>query len=307
MDFDTDQQINQLRQTISVMELMCNSIDESIVLLNEKSEVKWCNSIFDRLVEQVHITILGKRIFDIFDIFDVKKMHSKNKEEMFSMNLNVTSDKWSVEEFTYLRNSKELCLQVAVTKCKEDHEHLFVVIIRDISEQKKIYHQLEHLAHYDLVTNLPNRLQLETFFKRELASAHRHNRQLAVFFIDLNKFKEINDAYGHSAGDLLLKIVSERLKTTVRDEDFVARYGGDEFIVVISEFDHASVAQAIAEKIKASLNSPYAIFGNTVLNRISIGVSFYPSDADNANDLIALADKRMYAAKKSGDDQIYYS
>lgn len=304
MDFDTDQQMNQLRKTISIMELMCNSIDESIVLLNKQGEIKWCNTLFDTLVCRRHIEILGKTIYEIFDI---KKIHAANVSDNSSLNLNISVDKWMIEEFSYFRNGKQLFLQVSVTKCDDEKDQLYSVIIRDISEQKKLHQQLEHLAHYDLLTNLPNRLQLQTFFKREIAKAKRHDRQLAVFFIDLNKFKSINDQYGHSAGDVLLKLVSERLAASVRDEDFVARFSGDEFVVVISEFDDKCVSQDIAKKIKISLDEPYNILGNSISNSASIGVSFYPSDGESASELLEISDQRMYKAKQSGDQQIRYT
>lgn len=303
-DFDTNQQMQQLRKTISIMELMCNSIDESIVLLNKNGEIKWCNTLFDTLVCHRHIEILGKTIYEILDI---KKVRSENISDASSLSLNISANKWMIEEFSYFRNEKELFLQVSVTKCDDEKEELYAVIIRDVTEQKKLHQQLEHLAHYDLLTNLPNRLQLQTFFKREIAKAKRHNRQIAVFFIDLNKFKEVNDQYGHSAGDILLKSVSERLAASVREEDFVARFSGDEFVVVISEFDDKGVSQNIAEKIKSALGEPYNILGNSMNNTASIGVSFYPADGENASELLEVADQRMYKAKQSGDQKICYA
>jgi len=297
MDFNTDQQMDELRKTISIMELMFNSIDESLVLLNKQAEIKWCNTLFDKLVGRYRIEILGKSIYDVLDL---KKIHAKNLDNAYSLNLNISNDKWMIEEFTYFKNEKELCLQVSVISCDSENEQLIVVIIRDITEHKKLHQQLEHLAHYDLLTNLPNRLQLKTFFKREISKAQRHNRQLAIFFIDLNKFKDVNDQYGHAAGDLLLKLVSERLIASVRDEDFVARFSGDEFIVVISEFDDQDVSKKIAQKIKNSLDAPYTIFGRTLKNTASIGVSFYPADGDVLADLLKIADMRMYEAKQSG-------
>ncbi|OGT42317.1 MAG: hypothetical protein A3F13_07325 [Gammaproteobacteria bacterium RIFCSPHIGHO2_12_FULL_40_19] len=296
MDFDNNQLIKQLRKTISIMEVMCNSIDESIILLDNQSQIKWCNSIFCNLINHRQIEILGKPIYNIFHLSNMQSEQFKD----ILLNLNTHKDKLTVSEFIYVRNGKELSLDVSIIQCNDEQEQLFVVIFRDVTEQKKIHQQLEHLAHYDLLTNLPNRLQLETFFKCEMAKAERHERKLAVFFIDLNKFKEINDVYGHHTGDLALKMIAERLLTSVRSEDFVARIGGDEF-VVISEFNDNDIATQISQKMKTALDRPYQIFGNTLNYSASIGVSFYPDDAKNMIDLIKIADQRMYEAKKSPD------
>ncbi|BCA97012.1 hypothetical protein TUM19329_33730 [Legionella antarctica] len=179
----------------------------------------------------------------------------------------------------------------------EEEEKSYLVIIRSITEQRKAQKQLEHLAHYDLLTNLPNRRQFETHFEHELARAQRHNRQFAVLFIDVNLFKTVNDTYGHKIGDLFLIKLAERLSNSIREEDFAARIGGDEFIVIISEIENYSNAELATEKIYKALNVTYNLSGNKIEGSVSIGIACVPQDGMIIDDIIRVADHRMYQKK----------
>lgn len=170
----------------------------------------------------------------------------------------------------------------------------------DISERKAAEARIEHLAHHDILTGLLNRFSFEISLDQALLSAKREQNELALFFIDMDKFKDVNDSLGHHVGDKLLVEVAQRLKKCVRESDIIARIGGDEFVVVLTGMSRTDYAGAIAEKILQELARPYTIEGQNIESTPSIGVSIYPSDGDSVEQLMKNADVAMYHAKDSG-------
>ncbi|WP_373018743.1 PAS domain S-box protein [Thiomicrorhabdus sp.] len=171
-------------------------------------------------------------------------------------------------------------------------------IDRDITERKQAELQIQHMAHYDTLTNLPNRALFLDRLNQELARAKREQLQFALLFIDLDHFKEINDTLGHAMGDLLLQEVSKRLQASVRQMDTVARIGGDEFTVVITDIKTNSGAANVAQKIIDSLTDPFNLNGNERNIGCSIGIALYPEEGENSETLLKRADMAMYCAKK---------
>jgi diguanylate cyclase (GGDEF)-like protein len=160
--------------------------------------------------------------------------------------------------------------------------------------------ELRQLAQYDYLTGLPNRALLEDRLAQALALAHRHERRLAVFFVDLDHFKNVNDSFGHGIGDRLLQSVAARLQACARSSDTVSRQGGDEFVLVLSESGRPSDAAASAFKIITALLDPHQIEPHEIHTTVSIGVALYPEDGEDAVTLLKAADTAMYQAKKQG-------
>lgn len=156
------------------------------------------------------------------------------------------------------------------------------------------------LALYDVLTGLPNRKLITERIGQALAAARREKRRVALMFMDLDKFKPINDDYGHAMGDLLLKEVATRLQECMREMDTAARMGGDEFLVLLPNIDGPSGAEIVANKVLQAMNQPFDIAGHTFTISASIGVAFYPDDADDEKALVRHADTAMYHAKNSG-------
>ena len=181
------------------------------------------------------------------------------------------------------------------------------VALSNAAWEEKLYKQ----AHFDFLTGLPNRLVLNDRLDQELARSERDKTEFAVFFIDLDRFKTINDSLGHSAGDELLVQVTEILVNCVRVTDLVVRNGGDEFVVVMTELQHQNAtmyAGSLAEKILSSLKRALMVAGLPVTTTASIGIALYPGDADNVQDLLKNADVAMYHAKNEGRDNFrFYS
>ncbi len=176
----------------------------------------------------------------------------------------------------------------------------YIAIFSDLSERSNAESQLKFLAYHDPLTRLPNRLLLEDRFKQALAAAVRENTRLAVLFIDLDKFKQINDSLGHAAGDQLLQVVAQRLEHSVREVDTVCRIGGDEFVVLLTGLATIDAVTHIAEKILAQISKQFTVGEDNVTSTLSIGISLYPDDGQDLDTLLRMADASMYHAKNCG-------
>jgi diguanylate cyclase (GGDEF)-like protein len=160
--------------------------------------------------------------------------------------------------------------------------------------------EMSHSASHDVLTNLPNRVLFNDRLTQAISLAERQRKQLAVMFIDLDYFKKVNDSLGHGVGDKLLQSIAERLRASVRRSDTIGRLGGDEFVVLLAQIEHAEDAACSARKILRTLTAPYIIDNKNLDINVSIGVSTYPSDGQDAEGLINRADNALYDAKQSG-------
>ena len=169
-----------------------------------------------------------------------------------------------------------------------------------LQSELKTYKRATSQAQFDVLTGLLNRQSFMERFDTVLAEAQRDDVMVAVLFVDLDKFKAVNDTYGHDVGDELLRRVSSTLEKTVRQNDIVARLGGDEFMVVLTDLKEPKVAAFVASKIVKSLNSPFKIWGKNVAIGASVGIAIYPDDGDTTSVLIKAADSAMYTVKAAG-------
>lgn len=167
-------------------------------------------------------------------------------------------------------------------------------------ERKQMMARLEHLALYDQLTHLPNRTLFYDRIHSAIARAKRNNGIFALFYLDLNKFKGVNDNYGHTVGDLLLEQVARRLEHCVRECDTIARFGGDEFVILLENIEQPEQSEGVAEKIRQSLSKPFQLDGITLSMSPSIGIAHFPLHGDNDKDLLHRADAAMYSDKQRG-------
>ena len=175
-----------------------------------------------------------------------------------------------------------------------------VLVFRDVSTARAVSLQLSHRAAHDMLTDLPNRMLLNDRLSQAIASAQRQRHRLAVLFLDLDRFKQINDTLGHEIGDGLLQSVAKRLVESVRRSDTVSRQGGDEFVLLLSRVDEAEDAAASVQKVIKALAAPLDVDGHRLHVTASIGLSMYPDDGQDADTLIRNADVAMYRAKERG-------
>lgn len=196
-------------------------------------------------------------------------------------------------------------LSVVRKPTEPGEEERFIAIARDITERKVTEEAIQHLAFHDSLTGLPNRRLLTDRLHSALAASNRHRQHGAMMFLDLDHFKHLNDTYGHDVGDLMLQEVARRLQQNVRAIDTVARFGGDEFVVLIQALSTDAEgarnhATAVAHKILASLNAPYALNALQHITTPSIGIALFSGDAVAAHDILKHADIAMYQAKAQG-------
>jgi diguanylate cyclase (GGDEF)-like protein/PAS domain S-box-containing protein len=175
---------------------------------------------------------------------------------------------------------------------------------RDISERKAIAEQLHHMAHYDILTDLPNRSLLSVRLQHAIVTSKRDRTKLALMFLDLDMFKYINDRLGHDMGDLLLKEAANRILECLRESDTAARIGGDEFVVLLPSVDNVQTALMVAEKIRHALSLSFEIAGHNLSISASIGIAVYPDHGTNEKILLKNSDTAMYLAKKKGRNTI---
>lgn len=177
-----------------------------------------------------------------------------------------------------------------------------VIVFHDASRSRLMAEKNAHLARHDHLTGLANTMLLTERLNQAVRLARRHRKQAALLFIDLNRFKQINDVYGHDSGDMILRTVARRLESCVRESDTVCRRGGDEFVILLTEIECESDAAQVADKILAAVSAEHVIDGHAVHVGASVGISIYPDDGEDAQSLTRRADLAMYKAKAAGRD-----
>ncbi len=179
-------------------------------------------------------------------------------------------------------------------------KHHRMTVIRDIRDRKEAQARIQFLAHHDILTGLPNRALFLDRLEFVLASARRRGSKVAILFVDLDDFKAVNDSLGHAAGDALLRLVAGRIEGSIRSVDVVARFGGDEFLVILPDLERERSPVSVAEKLLAAVKTPAVLEGKELAPSASIGIAVFPDDGDNADELIKNADAAMYLAKDGG-------
>jgi len=197
-------------------------------------------------------------------------------------------------------------LSISVIRDDDGKIRYHVAHFTDVSSERAAEERLHHMAHHDVLTGLPNRLNLKGRLEQAMAVARRDGRRVAVLFIDLDRFKVVNDTLGHHIGDELLIEVAKRLSQSVRDSDVVARLGGDEFVIMLSGIDHTSAVAMVAEKLVHSVGESYQIGGYDLYTSPSIGIAMFPTDGNDDETLMKNADAAMYHAKMAGRNNFQF-
>ncbi|NEX17486.1 MAG: hypothetical protein C1943_12890 [Halochromatium sp.] len=318
------QKEDELGQLARAFNRMAANIEQSHAVLEQRvaartAELSLMASVYQNSVEAILISDKDNKIISVNHAFTRLMGFSSDdvadKDSGMLTSSNTPTDRvqdlWmSLKERGYWQG--ELCCErkdgsvfptwVSMARVHDGDGRLthFVASFIDITEQKVAEERIRHLAHHDTLTGLPNRLNLQNRLDQALAAARRNRRRVAVMFIDMDRFKLINDTLGHHIGDGLLIEVARRLQGSVRDSDVVARLGGDEFMVVLSDIEDACAIAGVANKLMQRLSQPYCVDGHDLLSTPSIGISVFPDDGDNAEALMKNADSAMYHAKAQG-------
>ena len=237
----------------------------------------------------------------------------ENSKNVFQVFNNVYKTRRPKERFDWLIIRKDgtkryIEASVSLQKDSSNKPNGFKGVIRDITERKLIEQELNHMATHDVLTGLPNRLMFSQLLNHAILSAQRNRKQLAVLFIDLDRFKTINDSLGHEAGDVMLQEIAGRFRHLLRAADIVGRLGGDEFIIMIEDVNELNQVATLAQKILTTTIKPVDIMGEECRVTASIGISIYPSDGQDEQSLMKNADIAMYFAKEEGKNNYkFYS
>ncbi len=266
-----------------------------IITLDSKNNIEFIN--------EEALNIFGYTSIELINTNFSALIHSADQES-FSLYIQSNHSLLSPTEFKGIhKDSSAFPIEIKISSKLLNNNFIYTVVIRDITELKQNEENLKHQAYFDSLTEIPNRTLFLDRSEIALNQAKRSQEGMAIIFIDLDEFKELNDTLGHDAGDVMLKTISKRFINCARKSDTVSRRGGDEFTILMPRISNIKDAVKLAERILDSNKSAIVIKDKMVFPKTSIGISIYPQDGDSIETLINNADKAMYSAKESGKNQ----
>lgn len=294
------EELKAVRAAEEEYRLLLDESSDPIFAFYPDGQYRYVNRAFATGVGKKLEEITGKTIWDVFPQAEAEKRFAIVK--------------WVFE------NGESKVIEVRVPRAEGDRYYLTTVkpildgerrvisvicISKEITERKRMEDRLAHMAHHDLLTDLPNRALFNDRLQQAIAHARRDKTRLALMFLDLDKFKPVNDLFGHQVGDLLLQAVAKRIQGCIRESDTAGRLGGDEFVVLLPTIEDVQDALMIAEKIRHALDQPFELAGNRNLHiSSSIGIAIYPVHGSNDIELTKNADDAMYHVKALGRNKV---
>jgi len=286
-------------KALQLTQFSINQASDPLLWLTQDARIHFVNDAACRMLGYTREELLALSIEDIsptktFEIWNERWQELQAKR--------------SISRETALRTKQQKTVQVEITSnfIEFDEKEYNCAFIRDITEKKRTEELVWQQANFDALTGLPNRSMFLDRLEHEIRKAKRTGIPMALMFLDLDHFKNVNDTLGHNMGDLLLKDASERLRSCVRETDTVARLGGDEFTVILPELQELKSIERIARNILGKLSEPFHLGEEVVYVSASIGITFYPEDASDTADLLKNADQAMYAAKQQSRNCHHY-
>ena len=274
---------------------------EAIMITDSEMQIQRVNTACHIMLGYSHDEIIGRKPGQ-FAVANKGNWHEQTIQLELDLN-----HRWRGEIWFSTHTGQEIPCWVAITTVQVlGNESNYVIHALDITDRKESEEEIRRLAYYDQLSGLPNRLLGVEHLTRSIVAARRHKHSVAVFFVDLDHFKVINDTLGHFAGDQLIQQVAQRISHCVREEDSVARLGGDEFMVIVNSVSKPSDAEAVAFKILDRLSSSFRVENNEHFISASIGITLTPQDGIHADELMKNADAAMYRAKAAGRNQLSF-
>jgi diguanylate cyclase (GGDEF)-like protein/PAS domain S-box-containing protein len=289
----------ELEKSQNQLQAIIHNAMDGIITINEAGEIQGFNPAAEQIFGYSQQEILGQRV-NVLMPDPTRSDHDNHMRRYLQTGETKIMGISGREVLAVRKNGTQFPMEVSISEMVLGGQKYFVGIVRDITERKQAEQKIAHLAHYDYLTDLPNRALFLNCLEHSILLAKRNNYKAAVLFLDLDGFKQVNDTLGHEAGDLLLQAVSKRLKSTIRESDTVARVGGDEFTFVLNNVESTEGAALVAKKIIAALAEPLDLNGQQCRVGGSIGIAMFPDDAGDLDKLIRQADEAMYLAKQSG-------
>jgi len=309
--------LGQQRSLFELHDAALAAVANAIIITDSKAVIQWSNPAFSKLTGYTLEETIGRHISEL--------VKSEKQDAQFYKILWKTildGSVWRGEVINKRKNGSLFYEEMTITPVRNSNEDIthFIAVKQDVSERKLLDEQVQNLAFHDALTQLPNRRLLNSRLEQAMNISKRRSHYCALLFLDLDNFKPLNDTYGHDVGDLLLVEVANRISNCVRAVDTVVRFGGDEFVVILSELDTDKAksithARVVAEKIRVALAEPYKLLIQTPEHTetsvehhctTSIGVTLFSSHQACAGDIIKWADLAMYQSKAAGRNQIQF-
>ena len=270
--------------------------NEGIIITDSKAKIVSTNRAFSKITGYRQNEIIGKKTSILNS-----GIHDKNFFENMWESLKNHST-WQGEIWNKRKTGEIYPAWLSIAKALNPkyNEEFYIAIFTDISSLKEADKKIHFYANHDVLTKLANRVQFESHLKSTIESCKRRNSKIALFFVDLDKFKDVNDTYGHTVGDEMLKTVAKRLEQSIRKEDFIARLGGDEFVLIIKDVKNSEDMITLACKLNENIKEPITLDDKVFFMTLSIGISIFPDHGKDSEDLIKNSDAAMYVVKENG-------
>lgn len=292
----------RVEESLKLAASVYNNSSEAMSVQDSKGKIITTNSAFSEITGYREDEVINHHI-------DVLKCERTDQSQFDKMSLQILdTGKWQGEIWLKHKNASEFIVWLTINTIYDSLGEVYrrVALFSDITEKKQAEHIIWKQANYDPLTGLPNRRMLLEYLGTELLKSDRTQQHLALMFLDLDYFKEVNDTLGHDVGDQLLIEAAKRLKACIRESDVVARLGGDEFTIVLSAIEDNKGLERVAGNILSRLSEPYSLGHDTAYISASIGITLYPDDASTIENLLKHADQAMYAAKAHGRNRFHY-
>ncbi|MCP4596602.1 EAL domain-containing protein [Neptuniibacter sp.] len=288
-------------QSLQVAQQALDSLNEAVFVTDANGRIMDVNPAYTSITQFKEEDILGLQP----DLYP-EDVESKGFRSMIEEGF-LDQGRWSGEVIGRKRDGSIFPGWLNLNRVeRKDNTVTFVGVLTDIAEKKEAEEKLHNLAFYDSLTEMPNRHSFMIRLEEEIALAHRENSRVGLLYLDLDNFKWANDQFGHAVGDKLLISVAARFKRRLRESDLLYRIGGDEFTVIVNQYEDESALVSIANELVNQATDEFVIEGNVIKPGASVGISTFPSDSDNAKDLIIQADTAMYQAKEAGRGQVRF-
>jgi len=293
--------------------------------VEQNEKLKLAASVFDNTEEAIIITNADKKAISINKAFskiygytlseiegeNLKILHSGTHDTHFykqMWNSIENEDLWQGKIINKTKCGLYIPIWSTIKAIKDTTGNVinYIAVQTDLREIESVQEKIDYLAYHDQLTGLYNRTHFEEYLEHALTIAKRKQENLTLFFIDLDRFKVINDTLGHDIGDKVLIEIAKRLKDTLRESDFISRWGGDEFVVILENTATPAVSAKIASHIIMAVKEPIQVGSHSLSTTASVGIALYPQNGDNANSLVKHADSAMYLAKDKGKNQFQY-
>ena len=301
--------LEELMQAYKQQAEILDHIHDSIISTDLEGTILSYNKGSEKLLGYTKKETIGTNILDIYCLDN-----NSNLQDLVIVLQ--AQDEFDMEAYLKTKDGKRIICDIYLSAIKDENGIIqgmvgYSLDITDKKEAQKLIEEqakkLEHQAYYDLLTDLPNRALFKDRLAQTIKIATRNKERFALLFIDLDKFKQINDSLGHNIGDNVLVEAASRLKKSVRDEDTVARIGGDEFTVILSGLKSLKDAGAVAQKIVSAMCEPIVINEQNLYISASVGIAIFPDDAKEGHNLMKFSDEAMYKAKEHRNAFEYYN